>query len=133
MSFWKKIKAFFSGCSEPEKGNLEADIEVVSAGDEDDVEVEVIEMTDGQMCESAEDDDIDVEIVETGLEAEAVELSEETPAAELTRSAPDDGQSLEASEPECSAEGQSRMTDEYVQWLRKQERQNEAADRQVNG
>lgn len=133
MSFWKKIKAFFSGSSEPEKGNLEADIEVVSAGDEDDVEVEVIEMTDGQMCESAEDDDIDVEIVETGLEAEAVEMSEEAPAAELTRSAPDGGQSLEASEPECSAEGQSRMTDEYVQWLRKQERQNEAADRQVNG
>lgn len=123
MSIWTKIRSFF-GNSEPKEkktGELEAVVETVGPSEEDDLTVEIVELEEETDAVPAEDPDIEVEILElSGPEDRAL---------------PEDGKTVNFSEcvmenvSESDVAGQSRMTDEYKQWLECQ--QKEKTDEQI--
>ena len=137
MGLWEKIRDFFTGFSAPKekpeesceqnaKGDLEVTVETVSAAEED-VSVEIFEMTEDEAAAPEEDPDIEVEIVDADSEA-ASGLAELCPAggSEEAECSPESAELCRANAGSCgenTAECPSRMTDEYKQWLKEQEAQ----------
>lgn len=131
MGLWDTIKRFFSGekngkdLKANDRGDLEVTVETVSASD-DDLSVELFEISEDTEFVPEEDPDIEVEIV----------VSEEDDLSVLPELDPMDrasgiGSCRENTEAcgEKTAESPSRMTEEYKQWLREQEALRDQPDR----
>lgn len=141
MRLWDRIKSFFNKESEetdrvPEEentlrtGELTATVEAVPIDEESDVQVEIVEMDDVDSI-GTDEEDIEVEIIETE-DNEAAEASDTVPTERNGKSF-DDGLLLKASEDDIPMENQSRMTEEYKQWLAQQiDGENQQGD-QENG
>ena len=122
MPFWEKVKRFFSGKdtsekTEPEKGDLEAEVEVVGIDSEPDIEVEVVEVEDESDLTSA-DDDIEVEIVET---EDSGAFEEPAVPADAVRSGGKEPLELGENPDLPDISEQSRMTEEYKAFLESQD------------